>query len=119
MFTCVFDYAVGAYLARDRDERRRRIAFVASVAVQLSLLSTFKYAGWLSTELAGVFAVLGIGLSFAPLALPLPPTGLADTVLRLSAVLVLGGIAIVLLSRDPARAIVTSPEAPTNVPPSV
>ena len=51
--------------------------------------------------------------------LPLPPTGLAETVLRLSAVLVLGGIAIVLLSREPARAIVTTPEAPSNVPPSV
>jgi alginate O-acetyltransferase complex protein AlgI len=73
VFTCVFDYVVGAYLARDGDERRRRIAFVASVAVQLFLLCTFKYAGWLSSELAGLFAALGIGLSFGPLALPLPP----------------------------------------------
>jgi alginate O-acetyltransferase complex protein AlgI len=73
VFTCVFDYVVGAYLARAEDERRRRIAFVASVAVQLFLLCTFKYAGWLSSELAGLFAALGIGLSFAPLALPLPP----------------------------------------------
>ena len=73
LFTCVFDYAVGAYLARAADERRRRIAFVASVAVQLFLLSLFKYAGWLSTELAGLFAALGIGLSVAPIALPLPP----------------------------------------------
>jgi hypothetical protein len=27
LFTCFFDYAVGAYLARASDERRRRIAF--------------------------------------------------------------------------------------------
>src|ERR1043166_6185901 len=73
VFTCVFDYLVGAYLARDHDERRRKIAFVTSVAVQLVLLSAFKYAGWLSTELTGLFAALGIGLSLAPLALPLPP----------------------------------------------
>jgi alginate O-acetyltransferase complex protein AlgI len=73
VFTCVFDYVVGAYLARAQDEHRRRIAFVFSVAVQLFLLSLFKYAGWLSGELAGLFAVLGIGLTFAPLALPLPP----------------------------------------------
>jgi D-alanyl-lipoteichoic acid acyltransferase DltB (MBOAT superfamily) len=73
VFTCVLDYVVGAYLARAQDEQRRRIAFVSSVAVQLFLLCVFKYAGWLSGELAGLFAALGIGLSFAPLALPLPP----------------------------------------------
>jgi len=73
VFTCVFDYAVGRYLARAEDEQRRRIAFVASVAVQLFLLCVFKYAGWLSGELAGLFAALGVGLSIAPLALPLPP----------------------------------------------
>jgi alginate O-acetyltransferase complex protein AlgI len=73
LFTCFFDYAVGSYLARADDERRRKIAFFVSLAVQLSLLGVFKYAGWLSSELAGLFALLGIGLSFAPLALPLPP----------------------------------------------
>jgi alginate O-acetyltransferase complex protein AlgI len=73
VFTCVFDYVVGAYLARADDGRRRRVAFVASVSVQLFLLCLFKYAGWLSSELAGLFAVLGIGLTFAPLTLPLPP----------------------------------------------
>jgi alginate O-acetyltransferase complex protein AlgI len=73
LFTCLFDYAVGTYLARSDDARRRKAAFVASVAIQLFLLSLFKYAGWLSSELAGLFAALGVGLSFAPLALPLPP----------------------------------------------
>jgi D-alanyl-lipoteichoic acid acyltransferase DltB (MBOAT superfamily) len=73
LFTCFFDYAVGAYLARADDERRRRIAFFTSLAVQLSLLGVFKYAGWLSAEFAALFAALGIGVSFAPLALPLPP----------------------------------------------
>ena len=75
VFTCVFDYVIGAYLARAQDERRRRIAFIASVAVQLFLLSVFKYAGWLSTELAGALAAVGMGVNFGHLALPLPPIG--------------------------------------------
>src|SRR5215470_15898745 len=73
LFTCFFDYVVGAYLARADDERKRRIAFFTSLAVQLSLLGVFKYAGWISAELAGLFAALGLGVSFAPMALPLPP----------------------------------------------
>jgi alginate O-acetyltransferase complex protein AlgI len=73
LFTCVLDYAVGAYLARADDERRRRIAFTASVAIQLLLLCTFKYVGWLSTELAGILAVVGLTASIGPIALPLPP----------------------------------------------
>jgi alginate O-acetyltransferase complex protein AlgI len=73
LFTCFFDYLIGAYLARAEDERRRKIAFFSSLAVQLSLLCVFKYAGWLSSEFAGLFAALGLGVSFAPLALPLPP----------------------------------------------
>jgi alginate O-acetyltransferase complex protein AlgI len=73
LFTCLFDYAVGAYLARSDDARARKIAFVTSVAVQLTLLCAFKYAGWLSSEASGALAALGIGLSIAPIALPLPP----------------------------------------------
>lgn len=73
LFTCFFDYTVGAYLARADDERRRRIGFFTSLTVQLALLGVFKYAGWLSTEFAGLFAALGLGVSFAPLVLPLPP----------------------------------------------
>src|SRR5262249_19790235 len=46
---------------------------IASVVVHLSLLSAFKSAGCLWSELRALFAVLGIGLTFAPLALPLPP----------------------------------------------
>jgi alginate O-acetyltransferase complex protein AlgI len=73
LFTCLFDYAVGAYLARSDDERKRKITFVTSVAVQLALLSAFKYAGWLSNEAGGALAALGIGVSFAQISLPLPP----------------------------------------------
>jgi len=73
LFTCFFDYAIGGYLARADDERRRKIAFFSSLTVQLSLLCLFKYAGWISTELAGFSAALGIGISVAHVSLPLPP----------------------------------------------
>jgi len=73
LFTCVFDYAVGAYLARADDGRRRKAIFIGSVAVQLFLLCVFKYAGWLSTEFAALFAALGVGIGFGHIALPLPP----------------------------------------------
>jgi alginate O-acetyltransferase complex protein AlgI len=73
LFTCLFDYAVGAYLARTDDGRRRKFAFVTSVAVQLALLCVFKYAGWLSTETGGLLVALGAGVSVAHISLPLPP----------------------------------------------
>jgi alginate O-acetyltransferase complex protein AlgI len=73
LFTCVFDYAVGAYLARADDGRRRTAAFVASLAVQLSLLCLFKYAGWLSAGASGLLAAVGVGVNVAHLSLPLPP----------------------------------------------
>ena len=73
LFTCLFDYVVGAFLARSSDRRLRTAAFVVSVAVQLTLLCTFKYAGWLSGEFNGLAAAMGVGLAIAPLALPLPP----------------------------------------------
>ncbi len=73
LFTCLFDYIVGAFLSRSPDSRLRTAAFVVSVAVQLTLLCTFKYVGWLTGELNGLIAVMGLGLAVSPLALPLPP----------------------------------------------
>ncbi|HET9395216.1 MAG TPA: hypothetical protein VFO36_04090, partial [Nitrospiraceae bacterium] len=73
LFTCLFDYIVGAYLARSSDGRHRTAAFVLSVAVQLSLLCVFKYAGWLSGEFNAIAANLGLGIAIAQFALPLPP----------------------------------------------
>ena len=73
LFTCLFDYTVGAFLARSPDGRLRTAAFVVSVAVQLTLLCTFKYVGWLSGELNGLVTAMGLGLAISPLVLPLPP----------------------------------------------
>jgi alginate O-acetyltransferase complex protein AlgI len=73
LFTCLFDYVVGAFLARRQDGRLRTAAFALSVGVQLSLLCTFKYAGWLSGELNAAAAALGLGVAVTQLVLPLPP----------------------------------------------
>jgi alginate O-acetyltransferase complex protein AlgI len=73
LFTCLFDYVVGAFLARSADGRLRTAAFVVSVSVQLTPLCTFKYAGWLTGEFNGLFATLGLGIAITQIALPLPP----------------------------------------------
>src|SRR5215471_11156695 len=73
LFTCLFDYVIGAFLARREDGRLRTAAFAVSVAVQLSLLCTFKYAGWLSGELSAAASALGLGVAVTQLVLPLPP----------------------------------------------
>jgi|FEC22Drversion2_1045045.scaffolds.fasta_scaffold00217_10 alginate O-acetyltransferase complex protein AlgI len=73
LFTCLFDYVIGAYLARSPDGRARKSAFVLSLVVQLTLLCVFKYAGWLSSEINNAAAALGFGLVVTQLVLPLPP----------------------------------------------
>ena len=73
LFTCLFDYVVGAFLARSSNERFRTAAFVVSVAVQLSLLCTFKYAGWLTGEFNTLATAVGLGVVVTQIALPLPP----------------------------------------------
>ncbi|HUC61369.1 MAG TPA: MBOAT family O-acyltransferase [Alphaproteobacteria bacterium] len=73
LFTCVLDYIVGARLAAMGDGARRKALFVASVAIQIGLLSVFKYAGWLSLEAQHFATTLGLGLAIAPIVLPLPP----------------------------------------------
>jgi D-alanyl-lipoteichoic acid acyltransferase DltB (MBOAT superfamily) len=73
LFTCTLDYIVGAFLARSADGRARTAAFVLSVAVQLALLCTFKYTGWLTGEFNAAASALGLGMVITQLALPLPP----------------------------------------------
>jgi alginate O-acetyltransferase complex protein AlgI len=73
LFTCLVDYVIGAFLARSADDRLRKMAFVASVTVQLALLCTFKYAGWIAGEINQAAAALGLGIAVMQFALPLPP----------------------------------------------
>ncbi|MBV8413399.1 MAG: MBOAT family protein [Alphaproteobacteria bacterium] len=73
LFTCLFDYLVGAFLARSSDSRRRTAAFAVSVTVQLSLLCLFKYTGWLTGEFNKVAVMAGLGVTISQIVLPLPP----------------------------------------------
>jgi D-alanyl-lipoteichoic acid acyltransferase DltB (MBOAT superfamily) len=73
LFTCLFDYIVGAFLARSPDGRLRKTAFVVSVTVQVSLLCIFKYAGWVTGEFNALLAAIGLGAAITQVSLPLPP----------------------------------------------
>ena len=63
----------GAFLARSPDSRLRTAAFVVSVAVQLALLCTFKYAGWLTGEFNDRSCSARPGSRRHSITLPLPP----------------------------------------------
>jgi len=73
LFTCVFDFAVGKRIGPAAPFRHKHALFALSVAVQLALLSTFKYAGWLAGELHNLAAWAGIALSIPTISLILPP----------------------------------------------
>lgn len=47
--SCVLDYGMGRIIDAARDERRRKIALVCSIAGNLAMLGYFKYTHWLAT----------------------------------------------------------------------
>jgi hypothetical protein len=51
--------------------------------------------------------------------IPFGNPGLADTALRLAAVMILGGIVVGLLNRETTPTVAVPPEVPRNVPPSL
>ena len=53
------DYAIGLGLSRQTDERRRKSLLLASLAVNLSLLGTFKYFNFFAESFADAFLLLG------------------------------------------------------------
>jgi hypothetical protein len=63
LFTCILDYFVGARIYRLKPGRLRTQIFVASVAIQLVILSACKYLGWISWN-ANAFASW-VGLAVA------------------------------------------------------
>jgi len=73
VFTCVFDFLVGQRIGPSSAFVHRKALFVASVAIQIGLLATFKYAGWLTAESNALFAWLGFGVALPVLSLILPP----------------------------------------------
>lgn len=71
LISAVLDFVIGRKISDEGDEAKRRRLLIISVVVNLSLMSFFKYAGWISTHVAAIAAMLGISMS--PLIVPLPP----------------------------------------------
>lgn len=69
LFSTVVDYTCSLVISRHRSNQRlARLALLVSVAINLSLLGFFKYAGWL---LLTVNSLLGISIPLLGLALPI------------------------------------------------
>ena len=76
IFSTVFDYSCGRAVAAATDPKRRRAFLVASVAANLALLGTFKYASFFQHEFAAFLD--GLGFSVHPWVLNIVlPVGLS------------------------------------------
>jgi alginate O-acetyltransferase complex protein AlgI len=72
LFSTLFDYGCGRALGSTTDPRRRKFYVAASVAANLTLLGTFKYAGFFTREAATFLAHLGFTVHPWTLAIVLP-----------------------------------------------
>jgi alginate O-acetyltransferase complex protein AlgI len=73
LFTCVFDYIIGRLIDPDRRNEYRKTLFISSLVVQLGLLATLKYAGWLAGVVVDTATWFGVAVSIPALSLILPP----------------------------------------------
>jgi alginate O-acetyltransferase complex protein AlgI len=73
LFTCIFDFIIGRLIDPDRRNEYRKPLFILSLAAQLGLLATLKYAGWLAGVANEAAGWLGLAVSLPALALILPP----------------------------------------------
>ncbi len=71
LISAALDFVIGKKLSQTDEETRRRRLLIISVVVNVSLMSFFKYAGWISTHVAALAALFGISMS--PLIVALPP----------------------------------------------
>lgn len=72
LFSTLVDYLVGRGLGRWEDRPRRALLLMASLAVNLGLLFSFKYLGFFNELMRPLFAGLGIEYPFVDLGLLLP-----------------------------------------------
>jgi alginate O-acetyltransferase complex protein AlgI len=76
MFSTLFDYSCGRAIGATEDKKRKRIFLIASVAANLTLLGTFKYAGFFTRQAADLLN--SVGLSVHPWILQIVlPVGLS------------------------------------------
>jgi alginate O-acetyltransferase complex protein AlgI len=72
LFSTVVDYYAAIYIGRSESQRARKAILITSITIQLALLGLFKYYGFFSHELAGLFSFLGIPVFFPALEFLLP-----------------------------------------------
>ena len=73
LFTCILDYYVGSRIYALKGGRLRTYLFVGSVAVQLTLLSACKYAGWITFNANAFTTWMGFATIIPVVTLILPP----------------------------------------------
>lgn len=73
LFTCILDYFVGARIYRLKPGRLRTQIFVASVAIQLVILSACKYLGWISWNANAFASWVGLAVAIPVVTMILPP----------------------------------------------
>lgn len=70
LISSVLDYVIGQKIHGSDDDRFRKRLVIISVVVNLSLMSFFKYTGWLTGEIAAALALIGVSFSQVSVALP-------------------------------------------------
>ena len=73
LFTCILDFWIGARIHALKPGRLRTYLFVGSVAIQLSLLSACKYAGWITFNANAFTTWMGWATVIPVVTLILPP----------------------------------------------
>ena len=71
--TGLVDYFVAQLIADSYTARRRVVLLMTSLVFNLSLMSFFKYTGWITSSLVALGTVTGFSLIATPLHVPLPP----------------------------------------------
>lgn len=69
-FTSLLDYFLGQKIYDSSNENHRKKLLISSVICNLGFLAFFKYTNWISSELAALFALLGLKIS--AISIPLP-----------------------------------------------
>src|SRR5436190_2594419 len=60
LFSTVVDYSAALLISQSASRLRRKSVLVTSIVIQLTLLGLFKYYGFFSQQLAGLFSFAGL-----------------------------------------------------------
>ncbi len=71
--TGILDYFLAQMIADSYTAQRRTLLLIVSVVFNLSLMSFFKYTGWITGSLVALGSYTGLSLLATPVHVPLPP----------------------------------------------